>query len=109
MDKALGFGVGGFLTPLRERPRPRSPHKLLPEVAGATNDREHWSSVRSNRHRASLCTINGDRPSQWRSLGRPLGHSPLASLHWFLEPLAPLDEHLQEASQPLADLIIHEF
>jgi len=42
MNKALGFGTGGFLTPLRERPRSGSLHKLLPEVAGATNDREHW-------------------------------------------------------------------
>jgi hypothetical protein len=39
----------------------------------------------------------------------PLGRSPLANLHWFLEPLAPLDERLQEASQPLAGIFIHEF
>jgi hypothetical protein len=33
----------------------------------------------------------------------------MASLRWFLEPLAPLDERLQAASQPLAGIFIHEF
>ena len=53
--------------------------------------------------------LMGDRRSQWRPLDSPLERSSLASLRWYLEPLAPLDERLQEASQPLADIFIHEF
>ena len=51
----------------------------------------------------------GDRRSQWRPLDPPLERSSLASLRRYLEPLAPLDERLQEASQPLAGIFIHEF
>ena len=59
----LGFGAGGFLTPLgladerseKERPRPRSPSRAAPRRCGRYDVREPWASVRSHQPRASLC------------------------------------------------------